>query len=222
MIKEIIIVKKNDFVLPILIILLIFFVPATIYGVNKHNSSILDRDNPKHLPKKDGKLYFYDDSDKLIGVYECENANNCDRAVATIDDSINLHYNGEGNILPVYNESFAFIQDGNQIFYYWLKNNMNILTINSIKDYGIGISGDLLIVQDEYLKYGLFDPTSGSYVIDPIYDYMALVDGDYDEAGKLNIGRIIVEKDNMYFLIDETQNELSAKIANPMMMIRSI
>ncbi len=207
--------KRNDFVLPILIILLIFFVPATIYGVHKHNSSILDRDNPKHLPKKDGKLYFYDENDVLIGVYECKNANNCDHAVTSIDDDVNMHYNGEGTNLPVYNGSFAFVQDGNEIYYYWLKDNSVVLNINSIKNYGVGISGGLLILQDEYLKYGLFDPNSGSFVIDPIYDYMGLIDGDYDDEGKLNINKLIVEKDNSYYLIDETQNELSAKLADP-------
>lgn len=205
--------KKNDFVLPILIILLLFFVPASIYGVHKHNSSILDRDNPKHLYKNNNKLYFYSADDVLLGIYECKQKNLCDRVTTTVDDADNEYKSIDPVMLPIYNDEFAFIQDGEQISYYWVKNDKIIYNLNVVKDYGIGIQGNLLIVQDETFKYGLFDPFTGSYVINPTYDYMGLTGNDLVDD-KISIDKIIVNKDGYYYLIDETENELTAKIAD--------
>ena len=40
--------KNNKFVLPILIIFLLFFLPLSIYGIYSNKNSILSIDNPNH------------------------------------------------------------------------------------------------------------------------------------------------------------------------------
>ncbi len=207
--------KKNDFVLPILIILLIFFVPASIYGVYKHNASDLDRDNPKHLYKKDNKLYFYSDKDELLGIYECQKAEVCDRVTTSIDDVQNVYNSGDFEMLPIYNNNFVFIKDNDQIYYYMIDNAHALYNLLLVKDYGLGLSGNLLIVQDETQKYGLFDPSTSTYIINPSYDYMALTGEELDENNQLSIAKIIVRKDGYYYLIDEVENELSARLSSP-------
>lgn len=204
--------KKNKFVFPILLFLLIIFLPATIYGVNKHNSLILDRDNPKHLPKKNNKLYFYDENDTLLGIYECQDKQNCDVAVSMIDDNNNLHYEGDSTKLPIYNNDYVFIQDGNKVLYYSLSLKKEIQTMNIIKNYGIGLEGGLLIYQNEFLNYGLLDPVTGVSIIEPNYTYMGLIGTLKD--GKISTDKIIVQKDGSYYLINEEQDILSARLSD--------
>ncbi len=60
--------KKNRLVLPVLILLFILITPCAIYGTYVVVSKKIAGENPNHLHKFNGKLYYYDENDNLLVV----------------------------------------------------------------------------------------------------------------------------------------------------------
>lgn len=202
--------KKNDFVLPILLILLAFFLPCTIYAVNRHNNEDMEKGNPNHLPKVDDRLFFYDKNDELIGTYDCEDAY-CEVAMTSVDDIENLHFNDDGHQLAT-SGSKAVIQDGTLMYVYDLVSNTKVATLTAVKDYGIGLENNYLIVKNENGQYGLLDINSDmiAYIIPASYEFLGAIDKKTDDD-KVDLKRIIAKQNGEYFLVDIT----GEKISNP-------
>ena len=82
------VMKNNKMVLPVIIILLIIFLPLTVIGSYKSLSKGTSLENPSKEHKYNNKLFYYDSEGKLLGTYECTSSD-CDDAQTEIDDEIN-------------------------------------------------------------------------------------------------------------------------------------
>ena len=60
--------KENKIVLPLTIILLLFFLPCSVYGIYKKVTYVAPEENPDHLHFYEGSLYYYDDN---VGLGVC-------------------------------------------------------------------------------------------------------------------------------------------------------
>lgn len=205
--------KNNKMVLPVIIILLIIFLPLTVIGSYKNLSKGTSLENPGKEHKYNNKLFYYDKTGKLLGTYECTSSE-CDDAQTEIDDETNDFYKeGDKNDIGVFNTDNVFIKDGDKIYLYSLGTKIKLLTVNLLKDYNIDIEGNYLIVKNEENLYGLFDLNAGNFKIKPSYDYMALANKIKDD--KLVSDKIIVKKLNGYFLIDAEDNSLTDTFGVP-------
>ena len=209
----VIVMKNNKMVLPVIIILLIIFLPLTVIGSYKNLSKGTSLENPGKEHKYNNKLFYYDKTGKLLGTYECTSSE-CDDAKTEIDDETNDFYKeGDKNDIGVFNTDNVFIKDGDKIYLYSLGTKIKLLTVNLLKDYNIDIEGNYLIVKNEENLYGLFDLNAGNFKIKPSYDYMALANKIKDD--KLVSDKIIVKKLNGYFLIDAEDNSLTDTFGVP-------
>lgn len=205
--------KNNRLVLPVIIILLIIFLPLTVIGAYKNLSKGTSLENPGKEHKYNNKLFYYDKTGKLLGTYECTSSE-CDDAQTEIDDETNDFYkDGDKNDIGVFNTDNVFIKDGDKIYLYSLGTKIKLLTVNLLKNYNIDIEGNYLIVKNEENLYGLFDLNAGNFKIKPSYDYMALANKIKDD--KLASDKIIVKKLNGYFLIDSEDNSLTDTFGVP-------
>ena len=153
----VIIMKNNKMVLPVIIILLIIFLPLTIIGSYKSLSKGTSLENPSKEHKYNNKLFYYDSEGKLLGTYECTSSD-CDDAQTEIDDEINDFYKeGDKNDIGVFNTDNVFIKDNDKIYLYSLSTKIKLLTLNMLKNYNSDIEGNYLIVKNEENLYGLFD-----------------------------------------------------------------
>ena len=205
--------KDNKVVLPMIILLLIIFLPLTIFVSFKKISAKPGDENPNHLPKLNNTLYFYDNN-SLLGTYSCQNSE-CDISRFSVDDKDNIYYEGTGQEIKTFNNnSLVFITDGDETFLYSLTSKMKLLTVKLLKNYGAKINGDYIIVQNNENLYGLFDLNKGNFKISPKYEYMAYV-GKNMVDNVINDDKLIVKENNMYFIIDNEENILSEKSALP-------
>ena len=172
----VIVMKNNKMVLPVIIILLIIFLPLTVIGSYKSLSKGTSLENPSKEHKYNNKLFYYDSEGKLLGTYECTSSD-CDDAQTEIDDEINDFYKeGDKNDIGVFNTDNVFIKDNDKIYLYSLGTKIKLLTLNMLKNYNSDIEGNYLIVKNEENLYGLFDLNVGNFKIKPSYDY--LIDKD--------------------------------------------
>lgn len=205
--------KNNKMVLPVIIILLIIFLPLTVIGSYKSLSKGTFLENPSKEHKYNNKLFYYDSEGKLLGTYECTSSD-CDDAQTEIDDEINDFYKeGDKNDIGVFNTDNVFIKDNDKIYLYSLGTKIKLLTLNMLKNYNSDIEGNYLIVKNEENLYGLFDLNVGNFKIKPSYDYMALANKTDGEVIKSD--KIIVEKLNGYYLIDKDDNSLTSTFGVP-------
>lgn len=203
--------KKNKVVLPLIIILLLCFLPCSVYGIYQNIMDSKEQGNPNHLHKLDNKLYYYDEKDNLIGTYSCRNSI-CDTAVSSPSDSDFPTYEGENVEVNVFND-YIFIQDGDYVVLHNLKNNMTIATFKSIKNYGTTFDNNSIIVENLEGLYGLFNMNSISFVVPQEYEKMDIMDtfdGKYLVASTL-----VVKNGNGYFLINDKGEELTKANENP-------
>ena len=204
--------KNNKFVLPILIIFLLFFLPLSIYGIYSNKNSILSIDNPNHEHKYNNKLYYYDDNDNLIGYYECL-SEDCDDAKTIIEDEKNIYYDkGTNENIGLLSNNNVFISDNNIIKLYNLNSKVSILELKLIKNYNTTIDGNLLIVKNTEDKYGVMDLNLVNYKIMPEYDYLA-INNSFD-GEKIIASKLIAKKDDIYYLIDINNKKITADFNN--------
>ena len=204
--------KNNKFVLPIIIIFLLFFLPLSIYGIYSNKNSILSIDNPNHEHKYNNKLYYYDDNDNLIGYYECL-SEDCDDAKTIIEDEKNIYYDkGTNENIGLLSNNNVLISDNNIIKLYNLNSKVSILELKLIKNYNTTIDGNLLIVKNTEDKYGVMDLNLVNYKIMPEYDYLA-INNSFD-GEKIIASKLIAKKDDIYYLIDINNKKITADFNN--------
>lgn len=205
--------KKNIFVLPLIIILLVIFLPLSIYGLYNHITVAKKGDNPSHLPKLNGKLYFYNQNDKLLGTYNCE-SDDCALANTSIDDEYLNYYNGEPKTIDIMQDNYVFITDNNQIKLYSINNSRTIANLKNLKNYGKQISNNLLLIKNEDDLYGMFSLENMAYIISPEYDFMGL-NNSLDENDKLKSDKIVVSKNDKWYLINQNNEKISKENSLP-------
>ena len=206
--------KKNKVVFPLIIILLLCFLPCSIYGI--YHQVVLKKElgNPKHLHKFANQLFYYDDQDELIGVYKCE-TDVCDDAKTQIDDEYLKYYAGGSDFdLGVFGGGiYTFINDGEGIKLHSIKTDRTIATFSLIKNYGAIVGDGKVIVKNNDGLYGLFNLNTVSFDIAAKYSFMGLADNFAD--GTLSADRIAVKENNEWYIIDLDEKQLSSPVIYP-------
>ena len=111
--------EKNKYTLYTIIILLIIFIPCSIYGTYTH---ITTTANLKQEFKFDNKLYFYE-NEKLLGTYTCKKED-CDYATYSNNDM-------KANVI---NSQYTFINDNEKIYLYNITSKKSIETYDEIQN----------------------------------------------------------------------------------------
>lgn len=209
--------RNNRLVLPLIIILLIIFLPFGLTGLGNKLYQVIRGDNPEHLHKIDNTLYYYNGK-KLIGTYNCKSVD-CDSASSIIDDDKDFDYYHDATTeaLGVFNEGYIFIQDGYNLELYNLNTKVKIGTFKAYKSYGTKISDTYIILQDTEGQFGLFDINNVVYYNDKRFAYIG-VSNDMINASPEELRLVAKDVNNNYSIIDREGEAISAsfkdKISN--------
>ncbi len=167
--------KNNRLVLPLIIFLLIIFLPVAVLGVSNKVYHAIIGENPHHLHKIDNRLYYYNDQGSFIGYYDCQNVS-CDDARSTIDDKDFYYYQeATDDALGVFSEEYVFIQDGDDIVLYNLKINKDLFHYQTMKTYGSIIAQAYVILGDSQGRYHVYD-TYSKTTLSTTYDFIGASD----------------------------------------------
>ncbi len=208
--------KNKKIVLVVIIVLLCFFLPASIYGaivkVPKKSDNLEKKFNFQ------GKLWFYDKNDKLICKYTCL-TKECGIAKGIIDDEeYGIHYYKDGKELLDYNNSsFTFITDGDKQMLYAVKADSTkpLTEYKNIKYYGTKLESGYVIVQNENDKWGVLSikDVLASHI--PFeYDFIGLKN-EFNEKGELITNKFIVKKEDGWYVVDDSGSVITSKFENP-------
>ncbi len=202
----------------VIIVLLILFLPITIFATTMH---YIDRnkevENKNHDFYSDGKLYFYN-KDTLLGKYTCQSTDYCDYAVSRNSSTYSLKepkVSGSKKQSLIYNR-YAILMDtattnlldANMILYDVINEEI-YANYKEIKNYGVGIENNYYIAQNEEDLWGVLEITDEVKEIIPFqYDYIGLRDIKNAE-GKIKSDCFAVYENNTWYLIDSQNNKLS-------------
>lgn len=205
----------------ITIVLLVIFLPFSILGFIFHAKYI--GNNPNHQFHYNNKLWFYDDSGKLIGTYDC-NYENCDYAREMILDStygINFLNTTGMKTTPLLDNRYAIIADSqalmaNEVILYDIVNGKKN-TFRGYKIYAIGISNNYVIAINNDNKYGVVQLTESGFIpkIPFEYDFIALQNKRDSKNKRVDGSKFIVASDGMWKLMSASGEELSPSFPNP-------
>jgi len=209
--------KNKKVVLITIIVLLCVFAPLTIFSfIFKDDRNLLD-ENPKHEQFYEDSIWFYDNGDKLISKYECQ-TKICDFSVPTIDDgtyNINYYKGGTMEKVSVIDEKFTFITDGAKIYLYNITATITLNSYKAIKNYNVNLENNTYILQNEDGLWGAIKIGSSLGPVLPFeYDFIGLTD-NLNEDNTLNVNKLIVLKENKWYIVDNTNNALSGYIDDP-------
>ncbi len=207
-----------------IIILLIIFLPLTIYATTMHIILANQKEeNYNHEFKYNGNLYFYDENGNLLGKYTCASSmDNCDYALVSSkkDNSLNELESEEASI-PVIANRFVFLKDGVEdsdkanILLYDLNLNRTIGKYQEVKDYGIGIDRDYYILKNEDDLWGVVSFEDGIVVNLPFqYDYIGLAGHVNSESNKVESNIFAVYNNKNWQLMDASGASFVEDIAD--------
>ena len=162
--------RKNKSVLIIIIILLVIMASFSIISIYFKFSapSETKEETPKkeqteeptidNANYKDGKLYFYDKDNNLIGDYTCKKAP-CSYAVSEIDDKDYAidYLETETAPINVILNNYAFINDNNNVILYKINTKEEIETFKAVKNYDNMMPEEYVIVKDSNNKWGILN-----------------------------------------------------------------
>lgn len=208
--------KNKKVVLITIVILLCIFLPLTVIGfIFKDDKNLLD-ENPRHDLYYKGKVWFYDENDKLLSSYECQ-TEVCELSVPTIDDDtygIN-YYKGTISSVPVEDNSYTFITDGAVLYLYNVKNGTTLQSYKSIKNYNTKINNNNYILQNSDGLWGVLTVGSTLSSVLPFeYDFVGLIN-KVDDKGILNSDKFIVLKDSKWYIVDSDNSAITGYIDDP-------
>lgn len=198
-------IKNNRLILPFLILMILLVIPMAGYGFFNANRRLILGENPKRLPRIGNKLYFYEGK-VLKGTYDCKN-DDCALAKTTEIKGDVLNTNpGENFDTSIY-DIYAFIQDGENIYFQNIKNNILISEIKSLINYGGVLNKKFLIVENSGGQYGLLNTESYSFQINTKYKYVGYLENE--------AGYVVVEDDKGYYITDFLDNQQSQVFNTP-------
>ena len=180
-----------------------------------------DPENKNHDFHFNNKLYFYNGG-SLLGTYECSN-DNCNYASPTIDDSkYSLNYyikpiSSPGDKTNEVNNKYAFLVDGDEdevIIYDFVNKNV-IEKIAAVKDYGLALNDNYVILKNSSGKWGIKKMDSSvSDVVDYKYDYIGVAKNIDSETKNLKSDLFVVKENDNWKIIDNTGEEKSDNMTN--------
>ncbi|HAB67046.1 MAG TPA: hypothetical protein DCE23_06725 [Firmicutes bacterium] len=210
--------KKKILAVVIAILLLILITILIVYLVTK-------KDEPTSTPKepqpnkveeapvitdnfyyRDGKLYFTDEKEEVLGNYECENKDSNLCYVAYNDnrdhfDSPKLQDESGKDItkrMEIYEDRYAFIIDNKDandktIKLFSMTDGKLVGTYLSAKAY----KDNYIIVEDTSKNYGLLKIDDGvNELIKPQYNYLGMMEEQEYLIAQNKKGYIVIDKDN--------------------------
>ena len=165
---------KNKPTLIAIIVLLVIFVPLSIY------TTYLKLFKVEELPdtKTQEVTSYLDDIDKFVDI-------KTDGQRTSI------------GTFKIANKDYTFVLKNNTVYLHSIADNLNILDYQAIKFYNSYIENNLLIVKRDN-KWGIINLNSLQPVVKPEYDYLGLIDDEKD--GVLNTNTFIGLKNNFYSL----------------------
>lgn len=183
-----------------IIILLIILIPLTVAGFYFHFAGTPEdstTDNPNHEFHYNNALWFYDDNGNLLSTYECE-TDNCNYADSYTNDqeyAIDFYQSDEEStdhtMDYIINNQYVFLTDfasaNHEAFLYDVKNGTSYksVTYSSVKNYDVGIAGNLFIVENSDHKYGVLQIGLTAQLVIPFeYDFIGLIN-ETDEDGRV-------------------------------------
>lgn len=142
---------------------------------------IIEKENYKYV---NGSLVFLNSNDKEIGTYECTNKDDTkcyivknDLSKDGTDRNKSYYENGDELIsnIKIIDNTYAVIQDGDNMFIYNISNNEKILDIKNAKTYDT--VNNYVIIEDDKNRYGVIELKDNelSYVIRPSYDDLSMI-----------------------------------------------
>lgn len=165
---------KNKPTLIAIIVLLVIFVPLSIY------TTYLKLFKVEELP--DTKIQevtsYLDEIDKFVDI-------------KTDGKRTNI------GTFKIANKDYTFVLKDNKVYLHSIADNLNILDYQAIKFYNSYIENNLLIVKRDN-KWGIINLNSLQPVVKPEYDYLGLIDDEKD--GLLNTNTFIGLKNDFYSL----------------------
>lgn len=185
-----------------------------------------------YLDYFNGKLYFYNGDNNLLGSYTCENKNNISDDTSSLnhcmvasesfyaDNDLEKDQSGNLGILPIYNERYVFIQDSknpqedSNIVLYDLKENavkskyksIDAASYNKADKIGfVSANNTHIIAENKNGKVG---------IIRMNYDKVEGVKGfDFDHIERSEL-YYITHNESGYQLMDHSGNMLSSAVTN--------
>ena len=215
---------KNKAVLWVIVVLLIVCSAMSGYGYFVHVDKIKNPppENPNKEFKLNNKLWFYSKNKELLGTYTCKNEY-CGYAKSYIDDSSyeTNYYKGKTDTeISLINDRYAFINDttkknGNDIVLYDVVNQKEVRKLTAIKNYGIGLANQLMIVRDENLKWGIMKMNNNAgMIIDFKYNFIGAKEAYDDETDLLRSDAFIVSDENGWKIISDSDADISKYFIN--------
>ena len=165
---------KNKPTLIAIIVLLVIFVPLSIY------TTYLKLFKVEELPdtKTQEVTSYLDDIEKFVDI-------KTDGQRTSI------------GTFKIANKDYTFVLKDNTVYLHSIADNLNILDYQAIKFYNSYIENNLLIVKRDN-KWGIINLNSLQPVVKPEYDYLGLIEDEKD--GVLNTNTFIGLKNNFYSL----------------------
>jgi len=209
--------KNKKVVFVTIIILLCIFVPLTAVGlIFRDDKNLLD-ENPGHDLYYKGKIWFYDNDDKLLSNYECQ-TEICELTVPTIDDgTYGINYYKEGTLtrVPIEDDKFTFITDGAVIRLFDVSTGKSLVSYKGVKNYSTKLNRQAYIIKNSNGLWGVLSVSNVLSSIIPFeYDFIGLVNS-LNADGTLNTDKFIVLKDSKWFIIDANNSAISGYIDDP-------
>ena len=210
--------KDKTIVLKVIIVLLIFFLPITIIGTVYKILNPHLRGNPKGEFKYNGALRFYSEDKEFLSKYECV-TEICDYATPIIDDNeygINYYQDGTKDNNENINGLYAFINDGDKVILYNIKNGSTLNEYKSIKNYQTNLSNNEFIIKT---KDGLWGVLAFGSVLSNIipfeYDFIGLINNYDDENNILNTDNFITLKNGKWQILNHDNSIVSKAVNYP-------
>lgn len=224
--------KNRKITLWVIIVLLIIFIPITIFSSIMHfkNADPLV-ENKNHDFKYNGKLYFYN-KNELLGTYTCKNTDGyCDYAVTTVKSNYSLDEKKleKSTKLSLIDNQYAFLMDAkttdlatSQIFLYDVLSNKMLAKYMEVKNYGVGIEDNYYIVKNTNNKWGVISIGEKLNVEIPFeYDYIGLANRENNETGEIEADIFAVLKEDKWQLIDVNEAAFTDLLSNEIVSYNS-
>ena len=193
--------KENRATLITILVLLGIFGSITLFGTLVKLKNRVSSSNPNHEFYFNNELYFYDENDELLGTYACS-TDNCGYIKTIIDDNkygIDYYKDGTMDELKVYNDEYAYIQDGDKVLQYSFASEKVTQEFSAFKNYNTEIEKGIVFFQKDN-KWGVFSLTN-DMVLNYGYSYIGLKNNV--EEGILKADSYIAAKDNNWYILNE-------------------
>ncbi len=199
-------------VLITIVVLLFIFTPLTVLGAFSNSNYNPLEENSNHEFYYKGKLWFYNEKNRLMSKYECQ-TEICEYTTPIVDDNtykINYYDQGETKPVGVIDYKYTFITDGALINLYSVETGTNLQSYKAIKNYYTALEDNVYVIKNSNDVWGALSIGESLMAILPFeYDFIGLAN-HFNENGELKTDRFITYRDNKWQIVDNENNTISA------------